>query len=918
MKKILLLVSLLPVACSAGNLLHGGNFEWAAADGSGGWRTSSPVRALRLPRGGIGATAAIGLEDDGTNNCKWLSPPVKVKANSLYGLSVRIVSDGGGLTMGTPEMNVTEGAPETDGKWGERRMVVFSSDRRPEYNETFRLGEYHLRGRFVFDDARVVPLEAVYGGGGGVELGHGERIAGTRYFFNTQWSNAARFHSRPLYAWRGLQFNTGRVTIGSSGYVVYRHELTGRTWETAAVNVTGNCLKGALAVEFRTGESSSWRRLASVEKIPSGGLRLKLPPDAFPADRIDVRIALPAASATDFYGYSFEGGSKGPSTVACGSTRYLEKGTSSEFARVDAPSFYTSGYGKRLKAPGMPFSAWTAHACWKIPKSHPLPDTEAPSVRVAAAANEVDEVQLVLTHDEDLASARVVAGDLVCASGKLPASAVEIFRVGYVPVVRVMDRVGCADDWPDTLLGQDAVPTALTPATLKAGETTPYWVRVSVPKGTKGGIYRGTLKVACSRAAGGSAAECDIPFEVEVYGFELPERMSCRTSFGLYTHSIDRYHRVRKPEDRRRVYDMYYSSLAAHRLSPMEPAPGARWKFTWKNGEPVFDWTGWDKAMQEAFDRYGFSDFKLPPPLGLGGGNEAERINATVPGLQMKADHPEYEKHVGKYLQAIEKHLEEKGWLERAYIYCYDEPRPEADVYVQRGLALAAKYAPRIDRILTAPVRPTLVGGPNIWCPVAPGLDAPGTDERRAAGDKFWLYVCMYPKPPYPSLFIDHPGVDLRVWLWQCWREKIEGILVWNTTWWTSDLAYPDKKRPQNPYLDATAWSPRYPGVGASNGDGRFFYPPPRACAAFDEGTDIGPVFDRPVETVRLEHVRDGIEDYEYFAILKRLDPGNPLLKVPAEVSASSKHYSIDPVHMARHREKLAREIERISSPERR
>jgi hypothetical protein len=64
--------------------------------------------------------------------------------------------------------------------------------------------------------------------------------------------------------------------------------------------------------------------------------------------------------------------------------------------------------------------------------------------------------------------------------------------------------------------------------------------------------------------------------------------------------------------------------------------------------------------------------------------------------------------------------------------------------------------------------------------------------------------------------------------------------------------------------------------------------------------------------------VRDGIEDYEYFAILKRLDPGNPLLKVPAEVSASSKHYSIDPVHMARHREKLAREIERISSPERR
>ena len=78
MKKIFFPFCLLPAACLAGNLLPGGDFEWAATEDSGGWRTSSPSGALRLPRGGIGATAAIGLEDDGTNNCKWLSPPVKV------------------------------------------------------------------------------------------------------------------------------------------------------------------------------------------------------------------------------------------------------------------------------------------------------------------------------------------------------------------------------------------------------------------------------------------------------------------------------------------------------------------------------------------------------------------------------------------------------------------------------------------------------------------------------------------------------------------------------------------------------------------------------------------------------------------------------------------------------------------------
>ena len=43
--------------------------------------------------------------------------------------------------------------------------------------------------------------------------------------------------------------------------------------------------------------------------------------------------------------------------------------------------------------------------------------------------------------------------------------------------------------------------------------------------------------------------------------------------------------------------------------------------------------------------------------------------------------------------------------------------------------------------------------------------------------------------------------------------------------------------------------------------------------------------------------------------MLKKLDPTHSLLKVPPEVSASPTEFSIDPVHMERHREKLARAI---------
>ena len=50
------------------------------------------------------------------------------------------------------------------------------------------------------------------------------------------------------------------------------------------------------------------------------------------------------------------------------------------------------------------------------------------------------------------------------------------------------------------------------------------------------------------------------------------------------------------------------------------------------------------------------------------------------------------------------------------------------------------------------------------------------------------------------------------------------------------------------------------------NGDGRFFYPPLEWKTKPNE-----PLGDDPIETVRLEHLRDGMEDWEYFTTLKEI-----------------------------------------------
>ena len=504
MKFLMVCAAVLPLVVSASGLLPSGDFEWAAKGAKVGWRTSSEQGWFLAPGEGVGGSAAIGVEDAGTNNCKWLSPPVKVRACSLYGFSaqVKVKGSGGGLTIGTPNVNVTGNIGGTDGKWVDRQVVVYTSDIGREYSETFRLGEYHANGRILFDDARVAPLRVEYARGGGVELGHGERIAGNRYVFNSQWVNPARLHARPLHAVKGMSFNTDHCDAGGGSYIIYRHDLAGRSFTSAEVTFSAASVRNGAVIEASV-DGLSWAKIAAPTNFPADGLRLKLPASMLPAKSLFVKMTVAPKGWMRFLGYSFSGNVDGPSAYLAGSSHYVDGENGKEFATIAAPCFYTAGYGARLETPGMPFGAWTALSGWKVPKAHPLPDAKADAVRVAAAANEAEAVQLILRPTEDLAGARVsCVGDLRFGVGvglrtaaTIPSAAVEVFRVGYVPVVRVKDSVGCADDWPDTLLRQDSKPTSFTPEALNAGENVPYWIRVKVRKGTPPGIYKGRLRV---------------------------------------------------------------------------------------------------------------------------------------------------------------------------------------------------------------------------------------------------------------------------------------------------------------------------------------------------------------------------------------------------------------------------------------
>jgi hypothetical protein len=133
----------------------------------------------------------------------------------------------------------------------------------------------------------------------------------------------------------------------------------------------------------------------------------------------------------------------------------------------------------------------------------------------------------------------------------------------------------------------------------------------------------------------------------------------------------------------------------------------------------------------------------------------------------------------------------------------------------------------------------------------------------QARGEKFVWYVAAGPMLPCPNVQMEDPLIAARVLFWMTWKYGVTGFEYYCYNIWTHNLPTKDGKRwPEKPF------APR--GWGATNGDGMLFYPGP----------------DGPFSSVRLENIRDGIEDWESHLALRDYAEA---LKTKAEKEAGVK-----------------------------
>ena len=192
------------------------------------------------------------------------------------------------------------------------------------------------------------------------------------------------------------------------------------------------------------------------------------------------------------------------------------------------------------------------------------------------------------------------------------------------------------------------------------------------------------------------------------------------------------------------------------------------------------------------------------------------------------------------------KILKSHNRLKDSFIYCFDEPE-EKDYSRFVNLAIKIRAVSKdIKIILTEQPEKELYGSVDIWCPRLDYVDLHELEQRQAAGDIAWWYTCLDPQVPYPTYLIDDDGISHRVLSWLQFKYNIRGILYWGVNIWSK---YRNKKYSNT--IDVWNESELFPGA---NGDGFLVYPGP----------------DGPLSTIRLEIIRDGNEDYEYLALLRK------------------------------------------------
>jgi hypothetical protein len=408
--------------------------------------------------------------------------------------------------------------------------------------------------------------------------------------------------------------------------------------------------------------------------------------------------------------------------------------------------------------------------------------------------------------------------------------------------------------FPDPLM--ETWPFELRPAT-----TQPLWITVYAAADVQPGEYSGTVTCFADQEKLKS-----MDFTVRVAAATVPSEQKLKVtnwfsfSYDPATPDLRRHYKIAPYSDQHwELLGNLGRVMAAHKQNVILTPVMMLAQPSIAGGMIRYDFSRLDRWV-ETFQQAGvIGTIEGGHLLGRSGGFFTPMVvpayvieGGRVVSKSLDTDDPRAEQFLASFLTALSAHLREKGWEKQYIQHVSDEPHDrEAPIY-NRYSKIIHKYLPGVPTIDAVGLDQDIsffADVCDIWVPVLSSFDHQ-LDKIRAhveRGGQVWFYTCIGPQGRYLNRFIDLPLIKTRLLHWFNFRYDLTGFLHWGGSSW-------GPKPFQNVQTVINDNRTLLPA-----GDNAIVYPNPAKLSV--------------LSSIRLEAMREGVEDYELLAALAAADP---------------------------------------------
>ena len=511
---------------------------------------------------------------------------------------------------------------------------------------------------------------------------------------------------------------------------------------------------------------------------------------------------------------------------------------------------------------------WLTRGSRKVYPTELPPQNPPGHFHLGLARNEHEGLQVsVRTADNyRLEAATVQVGSFSLPDGtRLPDTAFQTHVVGYVRVSNPSGHPAApaVPSWcPDPLL--PAHPVDVLP-----GRTQTFWVDVHAKAETTPGTYTGTLRLEAR-----NHAPVILPLTIEVAPIVLPRTPAMRTAFSIMENFTRQTYGSLTPRLRRQSLDI----MLDHRLNPDDIS---------RYRPPRIE----DLLYARKRGMNTFNILNLVP--------EPEGNPLWVCYVPLSDYSEDFTERLARRLDPVVAELRRHDLAKIAYVYGFDERRRDYDPTIRRICRFIKERYPEVSTFTTAGymfdaranASPDDRDYMDWYCPLTPRYRLDLARRLRRQGKQVWWYVCCGPHYPYANFAgMDYPSIEGRLLAWMTYAFEVDGLLYWHVNYWSHNAPIDG----DDPYL---SWSPTF--IAGMTGDGVLVYP-------HKEGL---------ISSIRLENVRDGIEDYEVLTLLEKRRGRDAAMAACHTLIDSMTQFSRDPDKLEAVRRGLDRTLSRRDRP---